>query len=213
MGHIDEEDRPGFIRKVYGILTTQLTFTALFCGFCVIKSQKNDIAWLEFMTSPPIWGSVIGAYIFTICTLLVCRLEKFVPWNYILLSIFTFCVSWLVGVACVAVRDPLVVLMAACMTAAMVYGLTIYAIRTKTDFTMLGAGLYVASSVLMTASFFTYIFGGPCRSVGISLAGVILFSIYLIHDTQMIVGGQHRNHQFDKDSYILAAIVLYIDII
>ena len=43
--------------------------------------------------------------------------------------------------------------------------------------------------------------------------GVFCYSFFLIHDTQMIVGGKHRRFQFDKDSYILAAISLYLDII
>ena len=165
------------------------------------------------MTSPPIWGTVIGTYLFTICALILCRLEWLVPYNYILLAIFTFCVSWLVGVACMAARDPMVVLMAACLTAAMVIGLTVYAIRTKQDFTICGAGLYICSLVFMTASFFAVVMGGPTMSLGISIFGVILFSVYLIHDTQMIVGGKHRQYQFDKESYILAAVVLYLDII
>jgi FtsH-binding integral membrane protein len=41
--------------------------------------------------------------------------------------------------------------------------------------------------------------------------GVILFGIYLVIDTQMIIGG--RRFEISTDDYVLAALVLYIDII
>ena len=43
--------------------------------------------------------------------------------------------------------------------------------------------------------------------------GALLFSLYLVYDTQLIVGGTHRKHQFEIDDYAMAAICLYIDII
>ena len=45
------------------------------------------------------------------------------------------------------------------------------------------------------------------------LAGVLIFSLYIVYDTQTIVGGEHKNLQFDMDDYVLAALVIYLDII
>ena len=45
------------------------------------------------------------------------------------------------------------------------------------------------------------------------LAGVLIFSLYIVYDTQTIVGGEHKNFQFDMDDYVLAALVIYLDII
>ena len=68
------------------------------------------------------------------------------------------------------------------------------------------------------------------------LAGVLIFSLYIVYDTQTIVGGEHKNFQFDMDdckivilsrfvavrlanpksitiSDVLAALVIYLDII
>lgn len=42
--------------------------------------------------------------------------------------------------------------------------------------------------------------------------GALIFSIYLVIDTQMIVGGSHRQ-QFSPEEYIFGAITLYTDII
>jgi FtsH-binding integral membrane protein len=41
--------------------------------------------------------------------------------------------------------------------------------------------------------------------------GVLLFSIYLVIDTQMIMGG--KSVELRVDEYTLAALLLYIDII
>lgn len=41
--------------------------------------------------------------------------------------------------------------------------------------------------------------------------GVILFGIYLVIDTQMIIGGKRL--ELSTDDYIAAALLLYIDII
>ena len=43
------------------------------------------------------------------------------------------------------------------------------------------------------------------------MVGVMLFGFYLIVDTQMIMGG--KNVELSIDEYILAAMMLYIDII
>jgi len=44
-------------------------------------------------------------------------------------------------------------------------------------------------------------------------AGATLFSFYIVYDTQLIVGGTHKKHQFSIDDYAFAALNLYMDII
>merc|ERR1712244_171859 len=46
-----------------------------------------------------------------------------------------------------------------------------------------------------------------------SLAGVVIFSLFIIYDTQLIVGGTHKKHQFTVDDYVFAALNIYLDII
>ena len=45
----------------------------------------------------------------------------------------------------------------------------------------------------------------------ISAAGAVLFGMYLIYDTQLIVGG--RQQELTVDDYIVGALSLYMDII
>ena len=46
----------------------------------------------------------------------------------------------------------------------------------------------------------------------LDILGVILFSFYIIYDTQMIMGGNHK-HKHEIDTYILASLDLYLDVI
>jgi FtsH-binding integral membrane protein len=45
----------------------------------------------------------------------------------------------------------------------------------------------------------------------IAIAVGIAYAIYLLVDTQLILGGKHKS--LSMDNYILGAIILYIDII
>ena len=37
-------------------------------------------------------------------------------------------------------------------------------------------------------------------------AGCLIFSCYLVYDTQLIVGGEHKKYQFGLDDYVFAAL-------
>ena len=147
----------------------------------------------------------------TICALACCGFDTKVPINYVLLTVFTAAISYLVGLACYAV-EPLIVLEAASLTAAMTVGLSVYAITTKSDFTMFGPLLFVVG---FTFSMFMVLFFAVDSSLNLVFCafGVVLFSFYLVYDTQIIVGGKHRRFQISEERYILAAVTLYLDII
>ena len=83
---------------------------------------------------------------------------------------------------------------------------------TKTDFTVYGPILTIVSWVVCVAGMLYSVFGYH-KSLLWSVGGVILFSFYLLFDTQMIMGGDNKRYQFDEDSYILAAVAIYLDII
>ena len=199
-------DRLGFIRKVYGILSCQLLFTSCFSLFAMSSDSFKPI-----LLNPVVLVGVLVCYFASICALVCCKMDKKVPVNYIMLSIFTLCVSWIVATATVR-TDPKLVVEAAFLTSAVVVGITVYAVTTKTDYTMCGPILFIIALVFITAGIMCCIYGPALRLLYATL-GVILFSFYLMVDTQMIVGGKHRKYQIDEDSYILAAVALYLDII
>ena len=45
-----------------------------------------------------------------------------------------------------------------------------------------------------------------------STLGSIIMSLFIVHDTQLIVGGKHRKAQLDTKDYVMGAMTLYLDI-
>ena len=48
--------------------------------------------------------------------------------------------------------------------------------------------------------------------IGYASAGALIFSFYIIYDTQMMMGGAHK-YSVSPEEYIFAALNLYLDII
>lgn len=199
--------RNGFIRKVYGILSIQLLITTL---FTITSCTSSSFAKFQQDSL----GIFILCFFLTLalpCVIVCCKsaMSK-VPNNYIILFTFTFAESYLVSYIC-SVTDPKIVLMAAIMTFSITLALTFYAYTTKTDFTIQG-GLYF---VLGCGFFLLVIFGMFTNNnfihILISVFGVCLFGLYILYDTQIIVGKHELS--LEIDDYILGAFMLYVDII
>merc|ERR1712137_728684 len=128
-----------------------------------------------------------------------------------LLSVFTIAETLLVGVIA-STYSGKTVSIAIGVTLSIVFVLGLFAFQTSYDFT--GAGPYLVA-FLWTAILYSFIIGmfGALPGTGYAVAMVLLFSAYVIHDVQLIVGGKHRKYQLSIDDYCFAALVLYLDII
>lgn len=102
--------------------------------------------------------------------------------------------------------------MAVGITAVICLALTIFAFQTKFDFTGLSSYLFVALIVLVLFGIIAVIWKGKIITVVYAALGALLFSIYLIYDTQMMIGGSHK-YAISPEEYIFAALNLYIDIV
>ena len=88
------EDRLGFIRKVYGILACELSVTALFVAIAGSSTTAIDFMY----SNPALLILALVTYFATACALFCSRsLARSVPTNYILLSIFTCSISYIVA--------------------------------------------------------------------------------------------------------------------
>lgn len=110
-----------------------------------------------------------------------------------------------------ACSEPMDCLIALVMTAGIVVSLTVYAFRTKTDFTICGGMLFMVLMVVFLGSFLALFVRSKVLEIGIAAVSVLLFGVYLIYDTQLVVG-RHEN-KLSVDDYIIGALSLYIDII
>eukprot|EP00971_Amphidinium_carterae_P179369 3557927-Amphidinium_carterae.1 len=111
------------------------------------------------------------------------------------------------------------VVLAAGLTSIVFVGLTIYAWCSTTDFTGMGPYLFAIGLVLCVFGFTICIlqlcgFNVDWLIMAYDAIGVLLFSCYIVFDTQLMLGeyGGHK-FQFSVDDYCMAALQLYLDII
>ena len=48
--------------------------------------------------------------------------------------------------------------------------------------------------------------------IGYGSAGALVFSLYIVYDTQLMMGGKHK-YSLSPEEYVFAALSLYLDII
>lgn len=204
---VKANDRLGFIRKVYTILSCQMMITTLFVTMTVTIQPLKE-------TVQELWPVAIVAMLFSFILLIaiLCfqRLAKTVPTNYILLVAFTLCEAYIVGFLC-AFYEPMIVLAAAIMTLGITLALTVYACITRTDFTTcMGIMHVLVVSLLLFGLLMIFMYNSALYLLFCYFA-VVVYGIFIVYDTQLIVGGRYR--ELGYDDYILGALILYIDVI
>ena len=203
---IQQKLRLGFIRKVYGIITFQVLITTIAIYFAVTTKVIQ-----QFMVLNPglIYLFLAGALCTEIPIICCQSVANKVPLNYILLLIFTACESYLMAYTTIF-YEPSSVLICAGITLGIVIGLTLYAIFTKTDVTVCGGALVSLSIILLILSIIGIFYTSFFYQSLVNSFGVFLFSLYLIYDTQLIIG--NKKNFISTDSYIVGALMIYIDI-
>lgn len=216
-GFDDKAVRRGFIKRVYSILMVQLVITAsiisLFVFVDSVKGYVRTNRWIMWTS----WGLAFACIIAMSC---FSSIRRKTPHNFIFLGIFTICEGVMLGTI-TSYYDVDAILIAVGITAAVTLGLTLFAFQTKIDFTMCG-GLFFALLIILLVS--SIILGIVVRTsagddinrkymmIGIGAAGAFVFSLYLIYDTQMMMGGNHK-YALDPEEYIFAALNIYLDVI
>ncbi|KAF8710052.1 hypothetical protein HU200_029780 [Digitaria exilis] len=211
--------RWAFIRKVYVIVLLQLLLTvavaaavnhvAAIGAFFRSRTLASLGAWIAVVLAPFVALMIIDR---SIVSFLVRAGDESTrhPINLVLLTLFTICMSFSVGLSCLTAKGVIVV-EAAAMTLVVVVGLTAYtfwAAKRGHDFEFLGPFLVAASLILIVFLLMRMLF--PMGKTGTLVYGCIaalIFSGFIIYDTDNLI------KRFSYDEYIVAAIELYLDII
>jgi FtsH-binding integral membrane protein len=125
---------------------------------------------------------------------------------------FTLCQSLLVGTIA-STYSPDIVVKAVVATAAITLGLTLFAFQTRIDFTAMSSSMFCLLIVLLLFGVWVAIFPSQIAQTAYAALGAFVFSLFIVYDTQLIIGGKHHTHQFSVDEYVFAALTIYIDII
>ncbi|KAI8737978.1 protein lifeguard 3 isoform X2 [Biomphalaria glabrata] len=208
----DKTIRRRFILKVYAILFAQLLVTfGTICLFIFVKPIK---LWVQ----NNLWFYICAYVLFLVLylTLICCpNVRRKYPNNFICLGLFTLVFSYMTGTIS-SFHSTEIVLIAAGITAAICLAISLFAVQTKIDFTLCSGLLFV----LVMALFF---FGWSCLIVYYALGynyilecvygglAALVFGLFLIYDTQHIVGG--RKYELSPEEYIYGALQLYLDIV
>ena len=195
--------RAGFVRKVYGILTAQLSFTLATVGVAVYVPQSRVV-----FLNPVAYVGASAAAIVSIFGLFC--LKRRHPWNLCLLGLFTVCESMTLATACsvyAAFGLGNVVVLALALTSIVFGSLSAYVHVSRRDFDFLGAGLGIGVVVLVSFSVFCIIFPTMALPGLFGAVGTMLFSGYILYDTSEII------HRMEVDNYVEGAVDLYLDVI
>ncbi len=90
------------------------------------------------------------------------------------------------------------------MTSVAFGALTMFAMNTKKDFTVMGKMLFIALIIMIVGGIVNIFLGSPILQLVLAGAGALLFSFFILYDTQNIIQGAY-------DSPVSAAASLYLD--
>ena len=190
------------------MLTAQLTFTVmaviLSCYSSAFARFQQANRWLAYLN--------IVATIATSVGLCFGQLSKKSPTNYVLLGLFTFSQSYLVSMIC-TIYDEWSVLMCGVLTLAVTAGLTLHALTTKKDYSTWAAGLSGLMSILLVVSLANIFFRVQALHSLLAVVFAGIYMVYILVDTQMIMGGNGRRFKLTLDDYIMGTMILYMDIV
>jgi len=205
----DKAVRLAFIRKVYSILCAQLVLTMVIMAFFFIESVK------EWSKRPEnIWLFWV-AFLFMLSSLIAMAccpdVRRQTPHNFIFLGIFTAAEGLMLGCATASYSAD-EVLLAVGICAAVTFALTAFAFQTKYDFTACGGVLIAVLLCFILFGIFALFWPSRVLNIVYASIGALIFSLYIVYDTQIMLGGKHK-YSLSPEEYVFAALNLYLDII
>jgi modulator of FtsH protease len=191
-------ERVGFVRKVYGLFFTGILFSGVgvAIGFAYPPLMWAVIQnrWISFFV---LIGAIIGA-----------QAVRLVP-GVNLAALFGF--TTLMGIflspvlAIIGAKNPNSILQAGVLTVGIFGGLTAYAFLSKRDFSFLNGMLTVGLIVVVLSGILNIFFASSAFSFGIAVTTLLLFSGYVLYDTQQII------RRYPTNEYVAGALDLFLD--
>eukprot|EP00668_Euglena_longa_P034824 GGOE01044707.1.p1 GENE.GGOE01044707.1~~GGOE01044707.1.p1 ORF type:complete len:263 (+),score=84.12 GGOE01044707.1:31-789(+) len=196
--------RQAFLRRVYGVLATQVLLNALVVATCMYQP------WLrEFCLGHPLLILLGGLVPAIGCLIGMFFYKDRYPVNALLLAGFTLCESMSLGLICAMYETNGLgglVLEAFGITLVVFTGLTLFTLQSKIDFSFLGAYLSVGLLALIVWGLLQAVFGWHQQWL-MAWMGALVFCGFILFDTWLTID------TYSYDDYILAAVNLYLDFI
>jgi hypothetical protein len=207
-----------FVQKVYTILGAQIALTvAIICAFVYHKpTQALGISALKFFASIGQIPAMLLILLITMPPLCACFMYKDqYPANFWCLLAFTAIEGLFVGMICGAYaasgRGDAIVY-AGGTTALIFFCLSAYARYSGHDFSFMGMYLFVALCANCLLGFIAFLAGWTFMIWLYHVGGVIIFSGYIVYDTDQICNKVSLEN-VETGEAITGALTLYLDII
>ena len=193
---VDESSIGAFIKQTYQLFAAIL-LAASAGAYVGVGMAKAISSWY--------WGLVILEFVFLFGLYAAKRKPGL---NMILLFGFTF----LSGLTLAPLLSNIlglkgggsIVANAFILTTVAFGGLSIFAMNTKRDFSGMGKMLFITLIVVVVAGLINIFFHSPILQLAIASVSSILFSAFILYDTQNIIRGEY-------ETPIEGAIALYLD--
>ena len=191
-----------FVKRTYQLLAGSLIAGAVgaYVGMGFVQNMVNPTGGLTFTY----WGAVILEFVLLFGLFIA---KNKTPLNLILLFAFTFMTGFTLSPTLflfIAANMGYVIGEAFGLTAIAFFGLTVFAMNTKRDFTTIGKILFISLIVILGALILNFFLKNNGFQLFIVSIISILFSFFILYDTQNIIRG-------NISSEIEAAVDLYLD--
>ena len=199
-----------FLVKVYGILSVQLLITLFFIFLFQKDSIKSYFLQRPIFTFFLLLLSVIG--FFSVLFLISANenLGRKVPHNYLILLIITLFMSVICGLFAISYSFQ-IVFFVVLLTIISSVVITMYAYSTDKDYSYIRALFAVLISQFGGFILMVFILNITTLKMVCCLVATLIFGIYLVYDTQVIL--KKYGEVYSVDDYIFASLQIYIDIV
>ncbi|XP_027629084.1 protein lifeguard 1 [Tupaia chinensis] len=203
----DKSIRQAFIRKVFLVLTLQLTVTlstvSVFTFVGEVKGFVRKNVWTYYVSYAVFFISLI---VLSCCG----DFRRKHPWNLVALSVLTVSLSYMVGMIA-SFYDTEAVIMAVGITTAVCFTVVVFSMQTRYDFTSCMGVLLVSMVVLFIFAILCIFIRNRILEIVYASLGALLFTCFLAVDTQLLLGNKQLS--LSPEEYVFAALNLYTDII
>jgi modulator of FtsH protease len=196
-------DINAFVKRTYQLLAGSLIAGAVgaYVGMGFVGNMVNYATGSLTFTY---WGAVILEFLLLFGIYMA---KDKTPLNLVLLFAFTFMTGFTLAPTLhlfIQHNMGYVIGEAFGLTAVAFIALTIFAMNTKRDFSTMGKILFISLIVIIAASIANIFLHSQEFQLAIASVGAILFSFFILYDTQNIIRG-------NVSSEIEAAVALYLD--
>ncbi len=191
-------ERMGFVRKVYSLFFGGILFAVVGVGigflYPPLMLAVIENRWITFFV---LIGAVVGT-----------QAIRHVPIvNLFALFGFTSLMGILISpvLAFIGQNNPNSIWQAGILTTGIFGGLTTYAFLSKKDFSFLSGMLTVGLTVVFLSVILNMFLASSAFSFGIAVTSLLLFSGYVLYDTQQII------RRYPTNEYVAGALDLFLD--